>query len=250
MVRFIAVDDNGKITGSEAKPAIAAVATEVAKTLVDAAEARLTPKPILKTTGVKAAKANGAADGPTNLMYRMVVNVEPVATRWRLRIRNSGATAQGSGTLSSVGIYHAATASNDMALFAVDDVPRVVPEFTITGTTEYVSPWVDAAKYPLGGGKNYSIGFNFQGATTTVMGDTTIPIYTAPGTSNGGAWWVAPTLASRVPLAITVEYEAEYAQGAVAQGGIMQVTSAEYQAAKEAGSIDPGIFYAVVAEGA
>lgn len=241
MVRFIAVDDDGKITGTVAKPAI----ESVAKPLVDAAEARLAPKPILKTAGVPAAKANGAADGPTNLMYRMVVNVEPVATRWRLRIRNSGATAQGSGTLSSIGIYHAATMSGDEALFAVDDIPRVVPEFTISGTTEYVSPWIDAAQYPLGGGKNYSIGFNFQGATTTVMGDTTIPIYTAPGTNNGGASWVRPTLASRVPLAITVEYEAEFAQG-----GIMQVTSAEYQAAKEAGTIDPGTFYAVVAEGA
>ena len=241
MVRFIAVDDNGKITGTVAKPAI----ESVAKPLVDAAEARLTPKPILKTAAVQASNANGAADGPTNLMMRMIVNVKPVATRWRVRIRNAGPTAQGSGTLSSVGIYHAATASNDEALFAVDDVPRVVPDFTISGTEEYVSPWVDASQYPLGGGKNYSIGFNFQGATTTVMGDATLPIYTAPGTNNGGATWVTPTLAARVPLAITVEYEAEYAQGAVAQGGIMQVTREEYLAAKTAGTLDSGVFYAV-----
>ena len=156
MVRFIAVDDNGKITGSVAKPAIEAVA----KPLVDAAEARLTPKPILKTAATQAANANGAADGPTNLMMRMVVNVKPVAKRWRLRIRNAGATAQGSGTLSSVGIYHGPTANNP-ALVAANPIIRVVPEFTITGTTEYVSPWVSGTTYPLGGSKNYTIGFNF-----------------------------------------------------------------------------------------
>ena len=240
MVRFIAVDDSGKITGNVAKPAIEAVA----KPLVDAAEARLTPKPILKTAAVQAANANGAADGPTNLMMRMIVNVKPVATRWRVRIRNAGATAQGSGTLSSVGIYHGPTATNP-ALVSGVSVPRVVPDFTITGTTEYVSPWVDGTTYPLGGGKSYSIGFNFTGATTTVMGDATLPIYTAPGSNNAGSTIVVPTLATRVPLAITIEYEAEYAQGAIAQGGIMQVTREEYLAAKAAGTIDPGIFYAV-----
>ena len=240
MVRFIAVDDNGKITGTVAKPAI----ESVAKPLVDAAEARLTPKPILKTAAVQAANANGAADGPTNLMMRMVVNVKPVAKRWRLRIRNAGATAQGSGTLSSVGIYHGPTAANP-ALVSGQSIPRVVPEFTITGAAEYVSPWVDGATYPLGGSKNYSIGFNFTGATTTVMGDATLPIYTAPGTNNGGSTWVTPTLATHVPLAITVEYEAEYAQGAVAQGGIMQVTREEFLAARTAGTLDSGVFYAV-----
>lgn len=101
MVRFIAVDDNGKITGNVAKPAIEAVA----KPLVDAAEARLTPKPILKTATREAAKANGAADGPTQMMLRMVVNVQQPVTRWRLRIRNAGASATGSGTLTSVGVY-------------------------------------------------------------------------------------------------------------------------------------------------
>lgn len=240
MVRFIAVDDNGKITGTVAKPAIEAVA----KPLVDAAEARLTPKPILKTAATQAANANGAADGPTNLMMRIIVNVKPVATRWRLRIRNAGATAQGSGTLSSVGIYHGPTAANP-ALVSGASIPRVVPEFTISGTTEYVSPWVSGATYPLGGSKNYTIGFNFQGATTTVMGDATLPIYTAAGTYNAGSTIVTPTLATRVPLAITVEYEAEYAQGAVAQGGIMQVTREEYLAARTAGTLDSGVFYAV-----
>lgn len=239
-VRFIGVDDAGKITGTLAKPAVEAIA----KPLVDAAEARLTPKPILKTTPLAATKANGAADGPTNLMIRMVVNVKPVATRWRVRIRNAGATAQGSGTLSSVGIYHGVTATNP-ALVVGSPIPRVVPDFTITGTTEYVSPWVSGTTYPLGGSKNYSIGFNFTGATTTVMGDATLPIYTAPGTNNAGSTIVTPTLATRVPLAITVEYEAEYAQGAVAQGGIMQVTPEEYLAAKNAGTLDSGIFYAV-----
>lgn len=239
-VRFIGVDDAGKITGTLAKPAVEAIA----KPLVDAAEARLTPKPILKTTPLAATKANGSADGPTNLMIRIVVNVKPVATRWRVRIRNAGATAQGSGTLSSVGIYHGPTATNP-ALVSGVSIPRVVPDFTITGTTEYVSPWVSGATYPLGGSKNYSIGFNFTGATTTVMGDATLPIYTAPGSNNAGSTIVTPTLATRVPLAITVEYEAEYAQGAVAQGGIMQVTPEEYLAAKNAGTLDSGIFYAV-----
>ena len=121
----------------------------------------------------------------------------------------------------------------------------MVPEFTVTGTTEYVSPWVSGTTYPLGGNKNYTIGFNFTGATTTVMGDATLPIYTAPGSNNAGSTIVTPTLATRVPLAITVEYEAEYAQGAVAQGGIMQVTPEEYLAAKNAGTLDSGIFYAV-----
>mgnify|MGYP007092280737 CR=1 FL=1 len=183
MVRFIAVDDNGKITGTVAKPAIEAVA----KPLVDAAEARLTPKPILKTAALPASKANGAADGPTSLMLRMVVNVKPVAKRWRLRIRNAGASAQGSGTLSSVGIYHGQTANNP-ALVAGASIPRVVPDFTITGTTEYVSPWVDGTTYPLGGGKSYSIGFNFQGATTTVMGDAALPclLYTSPSPRDRG----------------------------------------------------------------
>ena len=239
-VRFISVDDNGKITGTVAKPAIEAVA----KPLVDAAEARLTPKPILKTTAFAASKANGAADGPTNLMMRMVVNVKPEATRWRVRIRNVGANARGSGTLQSVGIYHGPTATNP-ALVAGSPIPRVVPEFSVVGTTEYVSPWVSGTTAPLGGGKNYSIGFNFTGATSTVMGDATIPIYTAEGSVNGGATWVTPTLATRVPLSVTIEYEAAYAQGAVAQGGIMQVTREEYLAAKAAGTIDPGIFYAV-----
>ena len=240
MVRFIAVDDNGKITGTVAKPAIEAVA----KPLVDAAEARLTPKPILKTAAVQAANANGAADGPTNLMMRMIVNVKPVATRWRVRIRNAGATAQGSGTLSSVGIYHGPTANNP-ALVAANPILRAVPEFTITGTTEYVSPWVSGTTFPLGGSKDYSISFNFTGATATVMGDATLPIYTAPGTNNGGATWVTPTLTTRVPLAVAVEYEAEYAQGAVAQGGIMQVTREEFLAAKAAGTLDSGVFYAI-----
>lgn len=240
MVRFIAVDDNGKITGSVAKPAI----ESVAKPLVDAAEARLTPKPILKTATTQAANANGAADGPTSLMLRMVVNVKPKVTKWRLRIRNAGASAEGSGTLTSIGIYHGATANNP-ALVVGAPIPRVVPDFSVVGTNEYVSPWVDGATYPLGGGKSYSIGFNFQGATTTVMGDTALPIYTAPGTNHGGATWVTPTLATRVPLAITVEYEAAYEQGAVAQGGIMQVTREEYLAAKAAGNLDSGVFYAV-----
>ena len=48
-----------------------------------------------------------------------------------------------------------------------------------------------------------------------------------------------------MPLAITVEYEAEYAQGAVAQGGIMQVTREEYLAARTSGTLDSGVFYAV-----
>lgn len=238
--RFISVDENGKITGTVAKPAIEAVA----KPLVDAAEARLTPKPILKTASTQVSKANGAADGPTNLMMRMNVTVKPVAKRWRVRIRNAGANAQGSGTLSSVGIYHGPTSSNP-ALVAGAVIPRVVPDFTITGTTEYVSPWVDGATYPLGGGKSYSIGFNFTGATTTVMGDAAVPIYTAPGSNNAGSTTVVPTLATRVPLAITIEYEAEYAQGAIAQGGIMQVTREEYLSAKAAGTLDSGIFYAV-----
>lgn len=239
-VRFIGVDDAGKITGTVAKPAIEAVA----QPLVDAAEERLTPKPILKTATRTAADASGAADGPTGLMLRMVVNLKPKVTKWRLRIRNAGASAEGSGTLTSIGIYHGATANNP-ALVVGAPIPRVVPDFTITGTTEYVSPWVSGTTYPLGGGKNYSIGFNFQGATTTVMGDTNLPIYTAPGTNHGGATWVTPTLASRVPLAITIEYEAEFAQGAVAQGGIMQVTPEEFLAAKTAGTLDPGVFYAV-----
>lgn len=239
-VRFIGVDDAGKITGAVAKPAIEAVA----KPLVDAVEARLTPAPILKTAPLTAANANGAADGPTGLMLRMVVNVKPVATRWRVRIRNAGATAQGSGTLTSVGIYHGATASNP-ALVMGSSIPRVAPAFTVAGTTEYVSPWVSGATYPLGGGKNYSIGFTFTGAITTVMGDAQIPIYTAAATVPANSTWDTPTLATRVPLAITIEYEAEYAQGAVAQGGIMQVTREEYLAARAAGTIDSGVFYAV-----
>lgn len=239
MPKLIGIDDDGAL-GTAATAAI----TAVAQPLVDAAEARLTPAPILKTATRTAADANGDADGPTNLMMRMIVNVEPVATRWRVRIRNAGATAQGSGTLSSVGIYHGPTANNP-ALVVGSPIPRVVPDFTITGTTEYVSPWVSGTAYPLGGGKDYSIGFNFTGATTTVMGDTTLPIYTAPGSNPAGATSVMPTLATRVPLAITVEYEAEYEQGAVAQGGIMQVTKDEYLAAKASGALDPGVFYAV-----
>ena len=241
MVRFIAVDDNGNITGTVAKPAI----ESVAKPLVDAAEARLTPKPILKTAATQASNANGAADGPTGLMIRMVVNVKPKVTRWRLRIRNAGATAQGSGTLKSVGIYHGPTAASNKALVVGASIPRVVSDFTITGTTEYVSPWVSASTAPLGDSKDYSIGFTFTGATATVMGDAQIPIYTAASTVQANSTWDTPTLATRVPLAVTVEYEAEYAQGAVAQGGIMQVTREEFLAAKAAGTLDSGIFYAI-----
>ena len=240
MVRFIAVDDSGKITGNVAKPAIEAVA----KPLVDAAEARLTPKPILKTASTQASKANGAADGPTGIMIRMVVNVKPTVTRWRLRIRNAGASAQGSGTLTSVGVYHATTAPTNRALLA-GTAARVVPDFSVVGTAEWVSPWVDAATAPLGGGKDYSIGFTVKGATSTVMGDAAIPIYTAAETVVANSSSVVPTLATRVPLAITIEHEAEYAQGAVAQGGIMQVTRDEYFAAKAAGTLDAGVFYAV-----
>ena len=240
MVRFIAVDDNGKITGTVAKPAIEAVA----KPLVDAAEARLTPKPILKTAAIQAAKGDGAADGPTGQMLRMVVTLTPKVTRWRLRIRNAGATAQGSGTLTSVGIYHAPTSPTNPAFYASTPA-RAVPDFTISGTTEFVSPWVDATTFQLGSGASYSIAFNFKGATSTVMGATTIPIYTAPETVSAQNQSAAPTLASRVPLAVTLEYEAEYAQGAVAQGGIVQLTKAEYLAAKAAGSLESGIFYAV-----
>ena len=240
MVRFIAVDDNGKITGTVAKPAIEAVA----KPLVDAAEARLTPKPILKTAATQASKANGAADGPTGIMMRMVVNVKPTVTRWRLRIRNAGATAQGSGTLTSPGVFYAPTPPGKPALFA-GDPKRVITDFSVVGTTEWVSPWVSAATAPLGGSKDYSIGFNVKGATSTVMGDAVIPIYTAPQTVVAESTWDTPTLATRVPLAVTVEYEAEYAQGAVAQGGIMQVTREEYLAARTAGTLDSGVFYAI-----
>lgn len=240
-VRFIGVDDAGNITGTLAKPAIEAIA----KPLVDAAEARLTPKPILKTATRTAAKANGAADGPTGMMMRMVVNIVPKVTRWRLRIRNAGASAQGSGTLTSTGIYHGLTASSNKALVVGSSIPRVVAGFTVTGTTEYVSPWVSSATAPLGNGTDYSIGFTFKGATTTVMGDAAIPIYTAPATVPAESTWDTPTLASRVPLAVSIEYEAEYEPGAVAQGGIMQVTREEYLAARAAGTVDSGIFYAV-----
>ena len=240
-VRFISVDDNGAITGSVAKPAIEAVA----QPLVDAAEARLTPKPILKTAATQAANANGAADGPTGLMMRMVVNVKPKVTRWRLRIRNAGASAQGSGTLTSAGIYHGLTASSNKALVVGSTILRVVAGFTVTGTTEYVSPWVSSSTAPLGEGTDYSIGFTFKGATTTVMGDAAMPIYTAPETVPAESTWDTPTLASRVPLAVTVEYEGEYEQGAVAQGGIMQLSREEWLAAKTAGSLDPSVFYAV-----
>ena len=239
-VRFIGVDDAGNITGALAKPAVEAIA----KPLVDAAEARLTPKPVLKTIGLQAANANGAADGPAGLMLRMVVNVEPVATRWRVRIRNAGATAQGSGTLNSAGIYHGATATNP-ALVMGSSIPRVAPAFTVAGTTEYVSPWVSGATYPLGGGKNYSIGFTFIGATTTVMGDASIPIYTAASTVPAGSTWDTPTLATSVPLAITVEYEAEFPVGTVSQGGMLEITRDEWMAAKSAGTLDPRVFYAV-----
>ena len=240
MVRFIAVDDNGKITGTVAKPAIEAVA----KPLVDAAEARLTPKPILKTATTQAAKGDGAADGPTGQMLRMVVTLAPKVTRWRLRIRNSGAVAQGSGALSSVGIYHGPTSPTNPALYA-SAPSRAVSDFTVSGTTEYVSPWVDAADFKLGSGVSYSIAFNFKGATSTVMGATTIPVYTAAETVSAQSQSAIPTLATRVPLAITIEYEAEYAQGAVAQGGIVQLTKAEYLAAKQAGTLESGVFYAV-----
>ena len=242
--RFIGVDDSGAITGTAAKPAIEAVATAVAKPLVAAAEARLTPKPILKTATLTAAKGDGAADGPTGQMIRMVVTLTPKVTRWRLRIRNSGATAQGSGTLNSVGIYHAPTSPNNPAFYASTPA-RAVPEFTVSGTTEYVSPWVDATSFKLGSGDSYSIAFNFKGATSTVMGSTTIPTYTNVETVSAQNQSAVPTLSTRVPLAITLEYEAEYAQGAVAQGGIVQLSKAEYLAAKQAGTLESGIFYAV-----
>lgn len=239
MTRFIGVDDSGALTG-QGKTAVEAAA----KPLVDAAEARLTPKPILKIATQEAAKANGAADGPTGIMMRMVVNVKPTVTRWRLRIRNAGATAQGSGTLTSVGVYHAATATSNKALMA-GTATRVLTDFSVVGTTEWVSPWVAATTAPLGGGKDYSLSLTLKGATSTVMGDAVIPIYTAAETVTAQTTSVTPTLASRVPLAITIEHEAEYAQGAVAQGGIIQLSKAEYLAAKQAGTLDSGIFYAV-----
>lgn len=239
-VRFIGVDDAGKITGTVAKPAIEAVA----KPLVDAAEARLTPKPILKTVPLQAAKADGAADGPTNALIRMIVNVNPVATRWRLRLRNAGATAQGSGELTSVGVYHAATPQSNKALIP-NGSPRVVSDFTISGTTEYVSPWVSGATARLGGGVDYTISFTVRGATTMVTGASTIPIYTMNTTVYGGDTSVVPTLASKVPLSVVVEYEAEYSQGAIAQGGLVQLSREEWLAAKTAGSLDPSVFYAV-----
>lgn len=239
MTKLIGVDNSGALTG-QAKTAVEAVA----KPLVDAAEARLAPKPILKTASQEAAKANGAADGPTGIMMRMVVNVKPTVTRWRLRIRNAGATAQGSGTLTSVGVYHAPTAASNKALMS-GTAARVITDFSVVGTTEWISPWVTAATAPLGGGKDYSIGFTVKGATSTVMGDAVIPIYTAAETVVANSSSVVPTLTARVPLSVVVEYEAEYAQGAVAQGGIMQVTRDEFLAAKAAGTLDAGVFYAV-----
>ena len=240
MVRFIAVDDNGQVTGTVAKPAIEAVA----KPLVDAAEARLTPKPILKTAATQAANANGSADGPTGIMMRMIVTLAPTVKRWRVRIRNAGASAQGSGTLSSPGIYHAVTPTQNPAVLSTN-ATRVVTDFSVVGAAEFVSSWVDAATAPLGNGVAYSVGFNLQGATSTVMGDALIPIYTASPTFSAQSRSVTPTLSSRVPFAVTIEYEAEYAQGATAQGGIVQLTKAEYLAAKAAGSLESGIFYAV-----
>lgn len=240
MVRFIAVDDNGKITGTVAKPAIEAVA----KPLVDAAEARLTPKPILKTAALQASKANGSADGPTNTMVRMVVNVKPKVTRWRLRIKNAGPSAQGSGALSSVGIYYAKTPQADKNLIP-NGSPRVVPDFTLNGPTEFISPWVSSTTAPLGNSVDYTISFTVTGSATTVMGDALIPIYTASTTRNGGDTSVTPTLASKSPLSIIVEYEAEYSPGAVAPGGIVQLTREEWLAAKTSGALDSSVFYAV-----
>lgn len=240
MVRFIAVDDNGQITGSVAKPAIEAVA----KPLVDAAEARLTPKPILKNAAIQAANANGAADGPTKLLIRIPVTVAQKVTRWRIRLKNAGATATGSGNLTSVGVYHAKTPATDKHFLAAP-VTRPIPDFTITGGTEYVSPWVSTTTAAMGSGVEYSVSFVVSGTNAMVMGDALIPIYTSTSGANGGDQGVVPTRATRVPLAITVEYEAEYAQGAVAQGGIMQVTREEYLAARTAGTLDSGVFYAV-----